>query len=140
MRRPSWRDGAVAAGPVLAIPVSGWLSCMLLGVCTPDRILLYQWPSWLACYLPYWTLLYFFRRQFLPESRVERPGEGHPLVAAGLKVVNAVSAGTAVRFAVAAAVVLFWKDEEVYKPIYVFLLHMGSFFLFQLVCVSAIKK
>lgn len=137
MRRFPWWAALI---PLLAVPGSAWLGCAFFSVCQPGRVLVYQWPAWFACYLPYWVMLFFFHRQFLPDAAMERPGEGHPRVAAGLRVVNASHAGTALRFAATVAVVLYWKDEEYYKPIYIFLLHMGCFFLFQLACMLGIKK
>lgn len=129
----------LAAGiPLLAVPAGVAISCRFVKVCDFWSILVYQWPSWLACYVPYWSFLYIFTKSGRPGA--EQPGKGNPMVRMGLHGVNAVYAGVTLRFIATAGVLLYWKDVEIYKPILTFLSHLGCFFLFQLAAVSGIKK
>ncbi len=119
--------------PLLAIPLSWWLSCRLLHVCNLQEWLLYQWPSYVACYGPFWILFWHQSRHQDDLSQEQR-------VRKGLKGLNIVQLGVLLRLAATLFVLLYWKDENFYKPIYIFGLHMAAFFVFQLATLIGTKK
>ncbi|PKL33160.1 MAG: hypothetical protein CVV45_09045 [Spirochaetae bacterium HGW-Spirochaetae-10] len=121
--------------PLLAVPLSCWISCRFLNICDWQDWLLYQWPSYVACYIPLWAFLWM---QHIEEQGRDRTHDER--VKVGLRALNAVHAGVLLRFAATAAVLFYWKDEKLYKPVYVFLMHMASFFVFQLATLISCKK
>jgi hypothetical protein len=121
--------------PLLAIPVSFWIACYFFDVCSVRDWLIYQWPSYIACYLPLWAYLWM---QYVSETGPDLKHDER--VKIGLRGLNTVYAGVLLRLAATSGVLFYWKDEKLYKPVYTFLMHMASFFVFQLATLILYRK
>jgi len=119
---------------LLAVPVSMMISCCFFQVCNISKLLLYQWPSYVACYVPYLGLV------FLRYKSIEAASESYDAEMTGIRFIGFVYLGVILRFAATLSVLIVWSVRGSYLPVYVFLMHIVSFFAFQLASLLSWKE
>lgn len=117
----------------MALPVGWWLSCLFLNICNINTLIRYQWPAYLACYLPGFSHLfldiYFKRTKSIQDSNIEATLTVAPLLI-----------GPLFRLAAIVMVAFYWQSVGDFIAIYSFLFYVVAYLGFQLASLAIVKK
>lgn len=118
---------------LMAVPFGWFLSCSILSVCSIQALMLYQWPAYLACYIPGFSHLFvdFYFKKIITkqDSDLEATLTVAPLLM-----------GSLFRLATLVMTAFYWNSVGNSTAIYSFLLHVVGYLGFQLASLAIVKK